>query len=479
MNKTSNFPVMRRQDSNPEVAPMIPLNYVYPGMSLAQIFSIVWGYWKVSLIIISVILVLTVVTLKMLPRKYTAEATLMVNYKVSDPQNGKELPDNQLGSYINTQIQLMQNKEVLLEVVEKLNLTENKHYAAGYDGKNGTLEQWVESKLRKDLMVNRGDFGNQLIFIDSSANDPELAAKVANMVVEVYQKQDNQRAISQPAERAARFRTQLVELKKNVEEAQKKVTDFHKEHKLIEKGKRANFGVVMLAGLEDKYLEAQNERRKAEASVSGDRLANDLVLASPEVQDLKKQLAEQKLQLKKLEALYTADHPELQEFKLSIKTTEDSLESALQNYTTNVHEKLKLAKQTEKNLKRAVKKQREKVLANTKLHDEAEKYVLALESAQTVYKNALKAYEQLKFDSRDYFSNISFVSRATPPLKASKPNVLKGLVMGFVAAMMFGLGIPLGYELFNRRVRCRDDLERTLGVSVLAEFGGLSMREAA
>ena len=235
----------------------------------------------------------------------------------------------------------------------------------------------------------------------------------------------------------------------------------------------------MLAGLEDKLLAAQNERRRAEASVQGDRSANDLVLASPEVQDLKKQLAEQKLELKKLESFYTPEHPVLQEYKLNIKTTEESLEAALENFTTNVYEKLELAKQTEQNLKRQVSQQRDKVIANTKLHDEAEKYILALESAQTVYKNALKAYEQLKFDSRDYYSNISFVSRATPPLKASKPKVLKGLILGFVVAMLFGLGIPLAYELFNRRVRCRDDLERTLGVSVLAEFGGLSMREAA
>ena len=199
MSRPGNYPVVGRQDSYDDVAPMIPLNFVHPGMSLSQIISIIRGYWKISLIIMFVVMVSTVITLKLLPRTYTAEVTLMVNYKVSDPQNGQQLPDNQLGSYINTQLELMQNKEVLLEVVDKLNLTENKHYAAGYDGKTGTLKQWVESKIRKDLNVNRGNLANQLIFVGFSANEPELAAKVANMVVEVYQKQDNQRAISQPA----------------------------------------------------------------------------------------------------------------------------------------------------------------------------------------------------------------------------------------------------------------------------------------
>jgi hypothetical protein len=44
---------------------------------------------------------------------------------------------------------------------------------------------------------------------------------------------------------------------------------------------------------------------------------------------------------------------------------------------------------------------------------------------------------------------------------------------------VLGLGIPLGYELFNRRVRCRDDLERHHGIPVLAEFGALPMRTTA
>ena len=44
---------------------------------------------------------------------------------------------------------------------------------------------------------------------------------------------------------------------------------------------------------------------------------------------------------------------------------------------------------------------------------------------------------------------------------------------------MLGLGIPLGYELLNRRVRCRDDLERHHGIPVLVEFGRLRMRSTA
>lgn len=479
MNRPGTHYDIARYENNPANTPMIPLNYVHPGMSLSQIFSIILGYWKISAIVIVVILAIAIVILKTSPRTYTAELTLMVNYSVSDTVTGQELPGGQLGSYIATQMELMQNQEVLSEVVEKLELTKDKDYAAGYTGKSGTLEQWVVQQLKKDLSVNRGQAGNQLIYLTFSANDPQLAADVANAVADTYKKQDSENAIRQPAERTTRLAEQLVKLKKNVEEAQTTVSEFHRENKLVDEGNRANFDVVMLTGLEDRLVKAREERRLAEAVIKGDRSATDVVLASPEIQDLKKQLTEQKLELKKYEALYTPEHPLLQDFKLSISTTEELIAAAVAKYETNLNEKLRQAREKEKSLQRAVAQQREKVLTNAKLHDDAQKYTLALESAQTMYKNALNEFEKLKFASQDYFSNIRFVNRATPPLKPSKPNVIKSLLMATVMAFMVGFGIPVAFELFNRRVRCRDDLERNHGVPVLAEFSAISKKDAA
>lgn len=74
------------------------------------------------------------------------------------------------------------------------------------------------------------------------------------------------------------------------------------------------------------------------------------------------------------------------------------------------------------------------------------------------------------FASMGNYTNVSLVSEATPPVKASKPRVLVYLLLAAMAGGFFGLFVPLVYELANRRVRCRDDFERDSGVPVLAEF---------
>jgi capsular polysaccharide biosynthesis protein len=64
------------------------------------------------------------------------------------------------------------------------------------------------------------------------------------------------------------------------------------------------------------------------------------------------------------------------------------------------------------------------------------------------------------------------VTRAPVPLEASKPNKILLLAIGALFSLGAGLAIPLFRELmFNRRLHCRDDFERELGLPVLAEFG--------
>ncbi len=472
----ADFPVVSRETLMPVITPVIPLNFVYPGLSRSQIFSILWDYRKLSLTIIIFVFLLTALTVALWPRTYTATATLMVNYEVNDPLNGRELPLGQVGSYIATQVELMQTPEVLLAVVDRLHLTQNRNYSRGYRGDSGTLREWVAKKISKNLAIFQGQLGSQLIYVTYSANNPTEAAHVANAVVDVYKEQDYKRSIGPPGERAQHYAQQLDELKKKVENAQGQVTAFHQKNDLIDAGDKANIDVALLASLKQRLLEAQNARRVAEARASGNQNFNHQVLSSSLVQSLKSELATQQSRLAELTSAYTPQYPDVLALQAKIEATRRSLASALRSYSVNATADLSTARRLEQNLTLAVAKQQTKILAEDQLQGEGAKYLLELESAQTVYKRALEGYDQILFSSAGHDTNVSFISRATPPVKASKPRILTGLFLGFIAAILLGLGIPLANELLNRRVRCPDDLERHHGIPVLVEFGTQPVR---
>ncbi len=140
-------------------ASYVPRHFVHPGLSLWQLLAIVWAWRKVTVAVVAGALLLSMAAYKLLPKTYTATATLMVNYEIYDPLGGNEFPTGLLGSYMATQIELMHSSEVLLEVVRRLGLNKDERYIAGFDGSPDRLDEWVKSRLARDLVIEQGRFG--------------------------------------------------------------------------------------------------------------------------------------------------------------------------------------------------------------------------------------------------------------------------------------------------------------------------------
>ena len=461
----------------PVLETSIPRNFTTPGLSLLQIISIFRAYRLQTLIIVLSISVITGGLLKLMPKTYTATATLMVIPEGNDPlvgnqQQGMTTP---MFNYMSTEAQLMQSPEVLLPVIDQLDLVHDKHYTAGYSGDGSTLRDWVRENLARDLEFQLGNFGSQLIYVTASARSPQLAAQLANTLADVYLTQQRRRVSGPASERAKRYALELAELKDKVRVAQDQVTAFRQRSGVTDTTERTNnIEQALLGILEGKLSDAQNARRAAEVKSAGEA-GPGVGAASVVVQNLKALLNTQKTQLAQLLTTLGAQHPKVLELESQISATQQNLDAELQNVNSTTSSELTAARQLEAKMRGAVEEQRAKVLAVNKLQDEGTKFALELEAAQSVYKRALDGYDQIMFASGGREANISVVSSAIPPQKAAKPNKIKLLIMGVFAGMGVGLVCPLGYELLiNRRIRCRDDFERDFDIPVLIEFDRIS-----
>lgn len=459
--------------------PVVPLELVHPGLSVVQILAMLRAYRWLGLGVVLLVLSLTGLALGFWPRSYLATVSLMVNYEVNDPSNGKDLPVGQVGSYIATQVELMQTPAVLLEVVDRLALTDDPHYRRGYRGESGTLRDWAAARVGKALSIYQSQRGSQLIYATYAAPDPVEAARVANTVVDVYKAQDALRGAAAPGERAARHARQLAGLKTKVDDAQRQLSAFHQRNGLIEEGNDSKVDVLLLAALDDRLLAAQSARNLAQARAGQEASSSDQVLASAQAQQLTAQLAVQEARLAQLNRLYTPLHPDVLDAQLQLESTRRALAATLQNHARNLNAGFVVASRVEQGLQQAMGTQRARVANRSLLQDEAAKYQLELDSAQVVYKRALEAYDQILFAGDNRGPNVGVVSRALPPVAATTPRVRLVLALGAVLAVLLGFGIPLLLALTNRRVRCRDDVERQHGIPVLTEFARLPMRSAS
>lgn len=465
------LPVLAPAEGMSRAVPMMSHEYAEPSISPAQIGAILWAYRKLSVLIAAAVVLVVGIACALWPRTYEATATLMVNFDVYDPLSGREFPIGLLGSYMATQVELARGSEVLLPVIERLQLTRNKAYSAGYQGADEGLPNWIETRVRKRLLVEQGRYGSQLIYVTYAAGSAVEAAQVANAVADVYAEQQYQRLTGPASDRAQRYTTQLAELKAKVELAQDEVSAFRSRSGVIDSDLSGDVSLQLLTTLEHRLQEIQNVRRTAQARASADASVGSEVLGSTMIQSLKTQRATQNAQMAELRASLGGRHPQVQALQSQIGVTERALAAEQRAYTGNAREALTSANTLERQLQAAVVEQRAKVSAIRQLQDDGAKHQLALDSAQSVYKRALEGYDQVMFASAGGYTNVNFVSRAVPPPRHSKPRVMLALLLAGVVGGGLGLLLPITYELFNRRVRCRDDLERDHGIPVLAELG--------
>lgn len=440
-------------------------------ISPAQIGTILWAYRKVSLMIAAGVMLVTVLAVLVWPRTYESTATLMVNFDVYDPLAGREFPMGLLGSYMVTQVELARGADVMQGVIDRLDLDSRKPYVAGYDGEPAGLLTWVETVLRKQLLIDQGRYGSQLIYVTYSAASADEAAEVANAVADVYTDQQSARQSIPASERAERYTLQLAELKDKVSDAQNAATGFRRDRQDMDADSTGDVSLELLTALEHRLQEAQNLRRNAQARASGNAAMGADVLGSTMIQSLKSQLAQQNSQMAELLGSLGRRHPQVLALQSQINVTRQALAAEQQAYSGNADEELRAARQLEMQLQDAVEAQRIKVSNVQQMQDEGAEFQLALTSAQSVYSRALEGYDQVLFASSGGYTNVNVVGRAVPPPRPTSPKVTLMLLMGAVAGLGLGLLLPLVYELINRRVRCPDDLERDHGIPVLAELG--------
>ena len=444
------------------------------GMSLAQIICILRAYWRHSVVAVIALILMSFGAIKLLPKSYVATTTLIVNFENKDPLAGREFVGGGGNTYIPTQIELIMSQAVLGPVVERLKLTSDQEFTRGFGGSPAALKEVVIRNLRDKVQVQQG-VSSQLLYISVSGKSPERVAELANAVADEYLNQERQRTNGPAAERAERYSKQLAELRAKAIAAQDRVTEFRQQNGMTEVGAGQNdIEGAALSDLQQKLEAAQNQRRELESRQISASASSDAVLETASIVSLRTKLSDLGAQMAEARTTLGPKHPKAVELQSQIDATRRALANEVQSISANGSVQLQRARDLEAKYLAAITAERARLLERRGLQDQEAKLVLELQSAQATYKKGLDGYDQIVFASSGNYSDVSLVSRADPPPKPDKPNKSKWFAIACLFSLGLGVAGPFGYELFlNRRLRCRDDLEKHFGIPVLAQLGPL------
>ena len=448
-------------------------------MNLYLFLSALRARFSVFALLLAVTVLAASAVSSMLPKTYTATASLLVDAKeeqsLSIALAPLILPQERM-NYMKTQMDVITSQKVARKVVRDLKLAESPTARAAFEeeaANGGSIEDWLGENLLKQLKVETSQ--SSIIQVSYSSRDPHFSAAVANAFAKAYIDTMLELRVDPTRQAAAWFDEQLKSLRANLEGAQAKLTDYHKQQGIVSADERFDVENTRLEALSDQLTRAQEQtvqwntraqqaRDFLEQGVSPDRLPE--VLDNPFVQRLKTDLLQREAKLQELATQFGANHPQYQRQFSENQSLREKLDAEMKKVVAGIESSARQNRQREADFRKAMAAQRARVLDLKENRNELTVLRRNVESAERAYDTAMQRYVVSQVESRASQTNVAVLNSAVVPRKPSRPKVALNIALSVVVGMMLGIGIVVLMEMFDRRVRSRSDLD--LDVPLLA-----------
>jgi polysaccharide biosynthesis transport protein len=442
-------------------------------ISYRQLASIFRARRGTMLVVFVSVVALAAVLSAVVPKRYTAGASVVVDGRSKDLIDGSALLNLSIPGYLSTQVNIIKSERVTLRVIRELKLGDvaanREDWMSDTDGQ-GDYESWLAVKIAKKLDA-RPARDSSVIDITYSARDPKYATAVANAYLKAYLDTSLDLRVD-PAKKTNDFfdeRTKLA--RQDLESAQNKLSKYQQSAGIVTTDERLDIENAKLNDLSARMIAQQSvagdsSTRSAAAGASRDLLSdvmNDRVVAG-----IRSDIAREQAKLDELKQRYGDNHPQVMQSKAGIT----QLQAELNRESAKVASSLKVGNTIDRTrmaeLGAALEEQRNKVMRMKLGRDQASVMQRDVENAQRAYETVIARVTQTNLESQSTQSNVSVLKHATVPGEASFPRMGLNLAIAAALGLLLGFPIALIREMRDRRVYVEEDVVRGLQVPMLA-----------
>jgi chain length determinant protein EpsF len=444
-------------------------------MSFQQFLTILRARSHLALLVLLLVVAGTVAASVLLPKRYTAVASVVVDVRSPDPVSSDKatLVTSPQPSYMPTQIDIAGSERVALRVVKMLNLEQDaelrEKWQDSTDGQ-GDFSSWIAQTLLKKLKVGLGK-DSDVINIAYTAPDAAFASKVANAFARAYIDTNIELRTSPAKQSAAWFQEQGKLLREQMEQAQSRISKYQQAHGIVATDEKLDAETAKLNELSSQLTMAQaagaEARSKQRAASSPDTMAE--VMQNPLIMSLKADVARQEGKLKDASGNLGPNHPQYQRMVAENEALKARLNSEIRKMAESFTSTSNISADKEGQLRANIVEQKAKLLEMRRQRDELAVLMRDGEAAQKAYDQIAQKLTQSSLEGQVTQSNVAVLTPAVQPLRPSSPLLLLNTVIALFAGGLLGIAAAFVQEMRDRRVRSPADLEYMLDLPVLAE----------
>ena len=448
-------------------------------------------------------LILAVIATMMMRATFASTATIELNKSggsmdlgIGDALGQQLGSDEDLQTDLATETAILKSDSLALAVIRKLKLASQPPFV-GKDAAASKAElppdESPNTRTRllaifsSHLKVNTVR-GTRLIRVSFESHDPSQAAQIANAIIDSYKSQYLQSHYDASSEASDWLTKQLSELKANVEDSEKKLTDFEKESGILSfqsgsvggNGESGGAGgeihstvLQKLDALNSELTIAEANRIQKEAiyriartgngeeivSLGSSPLAtqgNSMVITqgggTSNLQLLQQKENELKVSLADASTMLGPNNRHLKEIEIQISALDGQIQQEIQEIVKRAKTDLELAQETEDGIRHRFEQQQEEA---SKLNEKTVEFaVLSQEAAsrKKLYEDLYTKLQEANVSAGIKATNITVVDPARTSSNPVRPDPVFNTMLGFLLGLFIGLATAFTVDSVDRTV---------------------------
>ncbi|MFN2596177.1 MAG: GumC family protein, partial [Pyrinomonadaceae bacterium] len=351
----------------------------------------------------------------------------------------------------------------------------------------GILQVGLKIDPVKETRTSSYSKDTRLIDIKFTHADPQVAAKVVNAIADTFVLSNLEKKTETNASAGDFLQKRVADLQADIRTDEEKLVNYAKDHQILSLDGSQNTVVERLAGLNQQLLQAENERKDAEAALHAAQAPNAAgALAEKDaksLEDAQTKLAALKEKRSQLLVNNTEEWPEVKEVTQQIvvleKQVSDIKSRATSVVTTNLQTRYKQALERENAIRADFNKQRGETLTQNEAAINYRIIQQEIETNKQLLDGLLQRSKENDVVLAGTPNNISVVDYAVTPDYPIGPQRIRTMIMALFLSLAGGVGLAIFLEYMNDSVRSTEDVDRWLrlpSLGVIPAVGGTAKR---
>src|SRR5215216_895254 len=316
----------------------------------------------------------------------------------------------------------------------------------------------------------------RLIDIKYTHTAPEVTAKVVNAIAETYVFSNLEKRTEANSTTGDFLQKRIAELQQQIRTAEERLVNYAKNNQIISLDPNQNTVVERLAGLNRQLLEAENDRKTAEAAYNAAKVPDAAIALADEGGKQTSEIEGNLVDLRQKRALLlvdaTEEAPEVKEVDQQIseldRQLKDSRSRKSATLLTNLHTRYQQTLEREQSLRKAFEQQRAQTLSQNEAAINYRIIQQEIETNKSLLNGLLQGAKENDVVLAGKPNNISIVDYALTPDSPVGPNRTRTVIMAFFLSIGLGIGLALFFEYLDDTVHSTEEVERVLHLPALA-----------